>query len=335
MTNKLVIIDGSSIFYRSFYALPLLTNTRGEYSNAIYGFAMQVINVIQNINPRYMVVAFDVSKHTFRTDIYKDYKATRKPMPDELRSQIEPLKKMLSLMHVKVVEKEGLEGDDIIGIVSKKFPETETIIVTGDRDSFQLVDASTKVYFTKKGTSEVKVMGVKELKEEYGVSPKEFIDVKALQGDTADNIPGVAGIGPKTATELIQRFGSVENLYEHIEEVTGKVKEKLILNKDMAFMSKKLAEIVTSGDLDVELEDCTYDFPFAAPVYDFFKYYEFKSLLKTTSNFDLTQGEREEENFNVREVQNLPEFENLVKEILAAKSSQFTLRKMSSMSRLE
>ena len=311
MSDKLVIIDGNSIMYRSFYALPLLSNSEGKFSNAIYGFAMQIINIINNINPRYMVVAFDASKHTFRNDMFDGYKATRKPMPDELREQIIPLKEMLKLMNITVVEKEGIEGDDVIGIVSKKFLDTETIIVTGDRDSFQLVDNVTSVYFTKKGTSDVKIMNEKELKNEYGVTPKQFIDLKALQGDASDNIPGVAGIGPKTATELIQKYSSIENLYDHIDELTGKLKEKLVENKDMAFLSKKLATILTSGDIDLKLADCSFDFPFSSAVYDCFKKYEFKSLLKNTKIFDLSKGEKQEFDFNVIDVKNA----NLIKNI--------------------
>ena len=241
MSDKLVIIDGNSIMYRSFYALPLLSNSEGEYSNAIYGFAMQVINIINNIKPKYMVVAFDFSKHTFRNDLFDGYKATRKPMPDELRGQVAPLKEMLKLMNIAVVEKEGIEGDDVIGIVSKKFLDTETIIVTGDRDSFQLVDDVTSVYFTRKGTSDVKIMNEKSLRDEYGVTPKQFIDLKALQGDSSDNIPGVAGVGPKTATELIQKYSSIENLYEHLDEISGKLRDKLEDGKEMAFLSKELA----------------------------------------------------------------------------------------------
>lgn len=294
MSNKLVIIDGNSIFYRSFYALPLLSNSNGEFSNAVYGFAIQIINIIQNINPKYIVVAFDVSKHTFRNDMFDGYKATRKPMPDELRSQIEPLKKMLKLMNITIAEKEGLEGDDIVGIISKKFLDTETIIVTGDRDSFQLVDETTSVYFTKKGTSDVKIMTPSELKKEYGVSPKQFIDLKGLQGDTADNIPGVAGVGEKTAKDLIEKYGDIENLYEHIDEIQGKLKEKLVQGKDMAFLSKKLATIVTKGDVEVSLKDLEFDYPFSSPVRDFFRYYEFKTLLKNDKIFDLTKGEKVE-----------------------------------------
>lgn len=311
MSDKLVIIDGNSIFYRSFYALPLLSNTNGEYSNAVYGFAIQIINIIQNINPKYMVVAFDVSKHTFRTDMFSDYKATRKPMPDELRSQIEPLKKMLRLMNITICEQEGIEGDDIIGIISKKFLDTETIIVTGDRDSFQLVDNTTSVYFTKKGTSDVKIMTPSELKNEYGVTPKQFIDLKGLQGDTADNIPGVAGVGEKTARDLIQKFGSIENLYEHIDDVSGKLKDKLVAGKEMAFLSKKLATILTEGELGVSLSELKYDYPFSAPVKDFFKYYEFKTLLKNDKIFDLSKGEKQVCECEIEVVDNHEKLQNL------------------------
>lgn len=316
MSEKLVIIDGNSIFYRSFYALPLLTNSDGEFSNAIYGFAIQIINIVNHIQPKYMIVAFDAGKHTFRNDMFDGYKANRKPMPDELRGQLAPLKKMLELMNIKMVEKLGIEGDDIIGITSKMFPNTETIIVTGDRDSFQLVDNSTKVYFTKKGTSDVKIMGVDELKAEYGVTPTQFIDLKALQGDTADNIPGVAGIGPKTATTLISKYGSLEEIYNHIDDFSGKIKEKLVENKDMAFLSKKLATIMTKGDLDVKLEDCTYKYPFSVEVYNFFKKYEFKSLLKNTNNFDFENSENQKsEDYEVIKVLKDDDLLNLLNKI--------------------
>ena len=311
MSNKLVVIDGNSIFYRSFYARPLLSNSQGEFSNAVYGFAIQILHIIQNIKPKYIAVAFDVSKKTFRNKIFDGYKATRKPMPDELRSQIVPLKKMLSLMNIKCAEQEGIEGDDIIGIISKRFLDTETIIVTGDRDSFQLVDDTTKVYFTKKGTSDLKIMGVNELKDEYGVSPKEFIDLKALQGDTADNIPGVAGVGPKTATELIQKYGCIENLYEHIDEISGKLKDKLLEGKDNAFMSKELATILTKGELEITLKECEYDYPFSSAVYDFFKQYEFKTLLKNENIFDMSKGEKSEIKYNIKNYSKKEELQNV------------------------
>ncbi|MBQ8424899.1 MAG: DNA polymerase I, partial [Clostridia bacterium] len=325
MSDKLVVIDGNSIFYRSFYALPLLSNSNGEYSNAVYGFAIQVLNIINNIKPKYMVVAFDAGKHTFRNDIYDGYKATRKPMPDELRSQIEPLKNMLKLMNITIVEKLGYEGDDIIGIVSKKFSDIETIIVTGDRDSFQLVDSTTKVYFTKKGTSELKIMGVEELKEEYGVSPELFIDLKALQGDTSDNIPGVAGIGPKTATDLIHKFGDIDGIYANIDNITGKTKEKLIAGKELAYLSKKLATILTHGDIELKIEDCIFDFPFSNEVYKVFKHYEFKSLLKNKNIFSEEEIENANfnENFEVCKILKLNEFDKIIKAISKLKKFAF------------
>ncbi len=311
MADKLVIIDGNSIMYRSFYALPLLSNSEGEFSNAIYGFAMQIIHIINTIKPKYMVVAFDSSKHTFRNDMFDGYKATRKPMPEELRAQVSSLKEMLNLMNISVVEQQGIEGDDVIGIVSKKFLDTETIIVTGDRDSFQLVDDVTSVYFTKKGTSDVKVMDERQLKLEYGVTPKQFIDLKALQGDSADNIPGVAGVGPKTATDLILKYSSIENLYDHIDEISGKLKDKLIENKDMAFLSKKLATILTKGDIDLKLSECVFDYPFSNAVYEFFKKYQFKTLLKNEKNFDLSKGEKQNLDVNFIDIKNA----NLLKNI--------------------
>ncbi len=316
MKNKLVIIDGSSIFYRSFFALPLLSNSKGEYSNAVYGFAMQIINIIENIRPTHIAVAFDVSKKTFRTEIYQDYKATRKPMPDELRSQIVPLKNMLGLMNIAVCEKEGLEGDDIIGILSDKFAEnTETIIVTGDRDTFQLIDHDTKVYFTKRGTSDVKIMGVEELKKEYGVTPAQFIDVKALQGDTADNIPGVAGIGPKTATDLIEKFGSLDGVYNHIDEISGKVKDRLIESKDVAYLSQKLATIVRKAEFEIELDELKFDFPFSSEVFEFFKRYEFRTLLKKQDVFDLSGAVKEKPKFEIRNCSRKEDLQNLVQKI--------------------
>lgn len=319
MSDKLVIIDGNSIFYRSFYALPLLSNSKGEYSNAVYGFAIQILHIIENIKPKYMVVAFDVSKKTFRHEMYVGYKATRKPMPDELHSQIEPLKKMLKLMNVAISEKEGLEGDDIIGIISRKFTDVETIIVTGDRDSFQLVNKNVSVYFTKKGTSDLKVMTVKELEKEYGVSPKQFIDVKALQGDSSDNIPGVAGVGPKTATELIQKYGSLENIYNSINEISGKVKEKLEQGKELAFLSKQLATIVTDDRLNLSLEDCTFDFPFSLEVQDFFKHYEFKTLLKNASYFvndDISQNHiNSNKEYKIENYAKKEELQNVIEKI--------------------
>ena len=296
MSNKLVIIDGNSLFYRSFFALPLLSNAQGEYSNAVYGFAVQITKIIQDLKPTHIVVAFDAGKHTFRNDMYDGYKATRKPMPSELKSQIEPLKKMLKIMNIDYQELAGFEGDDVVGTLSKRFADTQTIIVTADRDTLQLIDDTTKVFFTKKGTSELYEVDHEVLMRDYGVESKQIIDLKALQGDSSDNIPGVAGIGEKTAVKLLQEFGTVENIYDNIDKISGSVKDKLVANKENAFLSKKLATIKTDIPLVCNLNDCKYIFPYASEVKEFFKHYEFKSLLKRDELFaeSVNDGQNEE-----------------------------------------
>ena len=237
--NKIVLIDGNSIFYRSFYALPLLTTLKGEYSNAVYGFAIQIVKIITDIKPTHIIVAFDAGKKTFRNKIFNGYKATRKPMADELRSQIEPLKKMLGIMNIKFVEEVGFEGDDILGMLVTKFKDHEKIIVTGDRDTLQLIDDKTTIYFTKKGVSEVKVMGKAELDEEYGIPASSIVDLKALQGDTSDNIPGAKGVGPKTALSLIKQFGTIDNVFDNIENIDTKTREKLEASRLEILLSKE------------------------------------------------------------------------------------------------
>lgn len=320
MDNKLVIIDGNSLFYRAFYALPLLSNTQGEFSNAIYGFAIQILNIIRSIRPSHMVVAFDAAKRTFRNELYADYKAFRKPMPPELHQQLAPLKRMLSLMNIKTCEQEGLEGDDIIGILSDKFDSVaDTIIVTGDRDSFQLIDESTVIYFTKRGSNEYDIIDLDRLKRDFGVTPKQFIDLKALQGDKSDNIPGVMGIGPKTASELIKKFGSLEGVYARLDEIGGKVRDNLEASRELAFLSKQLAEIVRVGSLGIELDDCKYDYPFSAEVMDFFKYYDFRSLLKK-ENFLSAEREKEKSlDYDTKVIGTEAELDELAEELVQNK----------------
>lgn len=326
MENKLVIIDGNSIFYRSFYALPLLSNAKGEYSNAIYGFAIELLKVITEMKPKYIAVAFDVSKKTFRNDIYADYKATRKPMPEELASQINSLKRMLSLMGIKMLEKQGLEADDIIGTIAKRF-DVDTLVLTGDRDSFQLIDKSTKVCFMKKGLSEVVILGKDNLKEFYGVEPEQVVDLKALQGDTADNIPGVMGVGPKTAVDLITKYKTLDGVYDHIEEVQGKLKEKLISGKEMAYISKKLATINTKVDIECELSECEYVFPFGEDVKTFFEEYSFRSLLKRAEIF--SNGAMQEtmncDNLEVVEAKQKITIENELEKVLSEKFDKLAI----------
>ncbi|MEG1581958.1 MAG: DNA polymerase I [Clostridia bacterium] len=288
MSNKIVLIDGNSIFYRAFFALPMLKNDKGEISNAIYGFANILVKAIIDIKPTHIAVAFDVSRHTFRNDIYAEYKGTRKPMPDELRSQIIPLKKMLKTMGICMLEKEGLEADDIIGTIAKRFND-ETIIITGDRDALQLISPSTTIYLTQKGISDIKIMNEKSLLETWQIEPWQVTELKALQGDTADNIPGVVGIGEVTAKKLISEYKSLSGVYSNIENITGKLKEKLVQGKAMADISLLLGTINQDIDIECSLKDMEYIFPFNKETHEFMQDYNFRSLLKRTDIFQANE----------------------------------------------
>ncbi len=298
MEDKLVIIDGNSIIYREFFALPItMRNSKGEPTNAIYGFTNILLKVIKELKPTHLVVGFDVSKHTFRNDLYDGYKATRKPMPPELKTQLQPIKHMLELMNIKYIQKEGLEGDDIIGSLCKKF-SCPTVIITGDRDSFQLIDKTTTVYLNKKGMSDVKIMDEQAMQELYGVTPDEFVFVKSLAGDTSDNIPGVKGVGEKTALELVKKYSNLDNIYANIDEIKGSLKQKLVDCKEDAYLSYKLAKINTEVEVGVELQDIKLILPFTTEVLSFFKENAFKSLASKTEFFNL-DGEQDNNVENV------------------------------------
>ena len=287
--EKLVIIDGNSLINRAFYALPPLANFDGEISNAVFGFCNIIVKIINEIKPKYMCVAFDYGKKTFRNTMFAEYKGTRKPTPPELKSQFPILKNVLSAMNVKFIEQEGIEADDIIGTLTKKF-DVENIIVTGDRDSFQLINNNTWVMFTKKGVTETSNYTVELLKQDYGISPSQVVDLKALMGDSSDNIPGVKGIGEKTAHSLLDSYSTLEGVYNNIDAITGKTKEKLLLDKQMAYLSKELATIKCDCDIDVGLQDLTYDFPFNNNVLAYFKRYQFNSLLRKKELFVEGEG---------------------------------------------
>lgn len=314
MEKKLVLIDGNSIINRAFYAIPLLTNQNGEYCNAIYGFCNILVKIILDEKPDYMAICFDAAKKTFRNDIYAEYKGTRKPTPPELSQQFPLLKQILKSMGIYIVEQKGIEADDLIGTLSKKF-SFKTIIFSGDKDLLQLIDTKTEVHLTKKGVTDIQVMNEQTLLETMGVKPKQIIELKALMGDSSDNIPGVKGIGEKSAHNLIEKYENIENLYDHILEITGKQYEKLVDGKDMAFMSKQLATINTNVNINVSLQDLTYNFPFDKKVYDHFKYFEFNSLIKRPNIFNLNDINVEQKNSEniVNSCDNLIQIINLVK----------------------
>ena len=261
MADKFLIIDGSSLIHRAFFALPPLTTRKGQHTGAVYGFLRMFHKLLQDVKPRWVAAAFDKSRITFRTKLYADYKGQRKPTPPELKEQFPLCMEVLRSMGVPALELDDYEADDIIGTFAKKLdPGLEVFIVTGDRDELQLIDDRTRVMYTKKGISDIKLYDKESFAEDYeGLVPLQLIDLKGLMGDTSDNIPGVPGVGPKTALKLIAEYGSVENVMSHIEEVKGKsLKEKLANNKEQALLSKELATIYTEvPGLDLTLDAYT------------------------------------------------------------------------------
>ena len=282
--EKLVLIDGNSLINRAFYALPVLSNSDGEFSNAVYGFCNILIKIIETQQPKYIAVAFDFGKKTFRHQLYADYKAGRHKMPDELASQFPLLKAVLSTMHIKFVEMEGIEADDLIGTLSKKF-DIDTIIVSGDRDLFQLVDKNVTVAFTQKGISQTTNVTPENIKEVYGVVADQVVSLKSLMGDSSDNIKGVQGVGPKSAQNLLELYGSLDGIYKNIDNIKGSLQKKLIDGKDDAYLSYQLATIKRDVELDVMLSDLEYDFPFSQDTKNIFAKYEFNSILKRNELF--------------------------------------------------
>ncbi len=275
--EKLVLIDGNSLINRAFYAMPVLSTKDGTYTNAVYGFMNMFFKMLSEEKPTYVAVAFDLKAPTFRHKMYAEYKGTRKPMPDELRPQIPLLKEVLSLMNVKTFELEGSEADDIIGTIAKA-TKVKTIIITGDKDSFQLVDDETEVHFTKRGITDVEIYNNHNFTEKTSLIPSQIIELKALMGDSSDNIPGVSGIGEKTALNLLHEFTNIENLYQNTDKLKGKLQEKIILGKESAFLSKTLATIDCNARVDTDLSKMTVSLPFSNAVKEKFIKLEFKSL---------------------------------------------------------
>lgn len=287
--DKLVLIDGNSLLNRAFYATPVFTTKDGKPTNAIFGFVKLMFKIISDLKPEYMVVAFDLKAPTFRHKMYSEYKATRKAMPEELAAQVEPLKSLLAAMNIAMCQKEGLEADDIVGTLSKSF-NVHSYIYTGDRDSYQLVDENTDVCFTKRGVSDLLKLNCTNFEDEVGLKPVQIIDLKALMGDKSDNIPGVAGIGEKTALNLVKEYGSLDNIYANIDGIKGALKDKLISGKETAYLSYTLAKIDRNCDIDVALEKCTVPEKFSSDVKKMFAQFEFKSLL-SMEIFEENKGE--------------------------------------------
>ena len=289
MSSKIVLIDGHSILNRAFYGLPDLTNAEGLHTNAIYGFLTIMFKLLEEEKPEYLTVAFDVHAPTFRHKMYAEYKGTRKPMADELRQQVPVIKEVLHAMGVKTIECAGLEADDLIGTLSNRCENEgmEVTVISGDRDLLQLATEHVKIRIpkTKQGKTEIEDYYAKDVEERYQVTPKEFIDLKALMGDTADNIPGVPSIGEKTATKIITQYHSIEEAHEHVDELKPpRASKALSEHWDLAVLSKKLATINVKADFPYELFEAKLGNLYTEEAYIFFQKLEFKNLL---SRFDV------------------------------------------------
>lgn len=297
MKNRLILLDGNSLFNRAYFALPPLMNKDGFYTNAIYGFAMMLNNVLENYKPTHMAIAFDLKAPTFRHKSFQDYKANRKGMADELKMQVEPLKKMVDAYGITRVEFEGYEADDIIGTLSQfgENSDLEVMIVTGDKDALQLASQKTSVYITKKGITDLEKFTDVEVIERYGLTPEEFIDLKALMGDKSDNIKGVAGIGEKTGIKLLKEYKSIEGIYEHIDEIKGSVKTKLENDKESAFLSKKLATIVRDMPIDADMDELIIKPTNYEELAEMYREFEFTILLNKLKKEQLAKSNNSEE----------------------------------------
>ena len=284
MSKKLVLIDGHSILNRAFYGIPVLSNAKGLHTNAIYGFLNILFKILEEEKPDYLAVAFDVHAPTFRHKMYEAYKGTRKAMPDELREQVPVMKEVLRAMNIVIMEQEGLEADDIMGTLAKKAEAdgVEVSLVSGDRDLLQIASDKIKIRIpkTKPTGTEIENYYAQDVLEKYQVTPTQFIELKALMGDTADNIPGVPKVGEKTATSLMLEYGSIENIYAHLEEISKKsIRESLRENRHLADISKKLATIKIDCELALPYEEAKAEGYYTKEAYQMFKQLEFKNML--------------------------------------------------------
>lgn len=321
MAGKLVLIDGHSILHRAFYGVPDLTNAAGVHTNAVYGFLNIMFKILDEETPDYLIVAFDMSAPTFRHKMYDAYKGTRKPMPEELRQQVPLIREVLDAMQIETVALEGYEADDLLGTIAKQSEQkgVEVSIVSGDRDILQIASDHIMVRIpkTKKGVTEIENYKTEEVLAAYGVTPSEFIDMKALMGDASDNIPGAPGIGEKTASAIIQKYKSIENAYAHIEEITpAKAKKSLADNYVQVQLSKKLATINVNVPIVYDLEAAGYGNMFNSDAYSLFKRCNFNSFLK---RFDIQADNMPKVYSCVTAVSELQDAENIFAQLTKQK----------------
>ena len=282
MPKKIAVIDGNSLMHRAYHAVPQTMNAPdGTPTNAVFGFLAMLLKFIDMAAPDALICAFDAGRPAFRMEALEQYKAQRPPMDDDLKVQFRIIEELLEAMNVPVVRIKGWEGDDVLGTVAKRNEALgyETLLVTGDKDAYQLASDKTRIVTTKKGITDVAIYGPAEVEERYGVRPDQFIDFLGLKGDSSDNIPGVPGIGDKTAAKLLQAYGSLEGIYEHIDDLKGKQKEKMVDNKEMAFLSREVATIVCDLDFPLDLEGCAFPSFDSEKVTEAFKAVQFNAHL--------------------------------------------------------
>jgi DNA polymerase-1 len=325
----LLLIDGNALVHRGFHAIPHLSNKKGQPTNGVYGFALLFLKALKELHPEYVAAAFDLPGPTFRDKLYAEYKAGRVKAPDELYQQIPKVKELLGAFNVPVFEKEGYEADDLIGSLAelaKKEPNLETVILTGDLDTLQLVDDNVKVFAPKKGITEIILYDREAVRNRYGLTPEQLLDFKALRGDPSDNIPGVKGIGDKTAIELLQRFKDLDGIYENLGngEVKPRILELLTNQKEQAYLSQKLARIVRDLKLEFELENAVMADYDEQKVYKIFQELEFKSLLDKLPKADnsikyqvlsIKEGDEEGDKLNYKLVDTPEKFEKFLQEL--------------------
>lgn len=305
MGKKLVLIDGNSIAYRAFFALPLLNNDKGVYTNSVYGFTMMLNRIIEEEQPTHILVAFDAGKTTFRHATYGEYKGGRQKTPNELSEQFPFIRELLDCFQIKRYELENYEADDIIGTLSLQAEQEgfEVKVISGDKDLTQLTSDKTTVSITKKGITEMESYTPQHVQEKYGLSPLQIIDLKGLMGDASDNIPGIPGVGEKTALKLLHQFETVEHLVESIEDVSGqKLKEKISEHKELALLSKSLATIMREAPIEVKLDETEYNGINIEKVVAFYKELGFQTLLDKMN--ESTTEEAAQEPIDVQIIQN-------------------------------
>ena len=288
--KKLIIIDANSVIHRAFHALPPLTTQKGDLVNAVYGFLLVFLRCTKELKPDFIVACFDLPTPTFRHKQFKDYKATRPPTAPGLIEQIPKVKEVLRVFKVPIFEKEGFEADDLIGTIAKKSSQVETIVVSGDLDSLQLVNSSTKIYFLKQGVKNIILYDKALVEERYsGLRPNQLVDLRALKGDASDNIPGIKGIGEKTAINLLKEYGSTEALYDSLNSdraekyIKPKTRELLLAQRDKAFLSRDLAQIEMDVPIKFDLDKCKWKNYNQGEVVDMMQAFEFHSLIKRFS----------------------------------------------------